>query len=406
MVPLLSGVRILELTSVVMGPFAGQILSDLGADTIKVEPLGGDLARQAQPGIEADMGAMYINNNRNKRTIALDLKSAEGKKIMDLLLARSEVFLHNMRLDAIDRLGLTFEHVVQINPQVIYCSALGFGQGGRYRGRPAFDDVIQAASGLAGLSRQLGEEPRFMPTIIADKVGALYAVYGVLSALLWRARGNKGAINVEAPMFEAMVSFLLNEHLAGATFSAQPDTAGYARLFDLNRRPHRTKDGWISVLPYATEQWKRFLLAIGKTGIVEEPWFADIAERNKRVGLLYREVAAALVERRTQEWMDLLLRLDIPCSEVKDLNQLLDDPHLQDIDFFTPKGAYPPSIVRSLPQPVLFGGIEQRPDQAAPRLGQDSREVLRMCGYDNAKVDQLISDGVVRDNAAAASVLR
>src|SRR5579871_197929 len=172
LVPLLSGVRVLELTSVVMGPFAGQVLSDLGADTIKVEPLEGDVARQAQPGAEADMGALFINNNRNKRVVAIDLKSAEGGKIMDRLLGWSEVFLHNMRLDAIDRLGLTFERVRKINPRVIYCSALGFGQGGRYRGRPAFDDVIQAASGLAGLSRQFGEEPRFMPTIIADKVGA------------------------------------------------------------------------------------------------------------------------------------------------------------------------------------------------------------------------------------------
>jgi len=406
LVPLLSGVRVLELTSVVMGPFAGQILSDLGADTIKVEPLDGDVGRQAQPGAEAGMGAMYVNNNRNKRVIALDLKSTEGKKVMDRLLAWSEVFLHNMRMDAIDRLGLTFAHAVQVNPQLIYCSVLGFGQGGRYRGRPAFDDVIQAACGLAGLSRQFGDEPRFIPTIIADKVGALYAVYGVLAALLSRARGNHSAINVEAPMYEALVSFLLNEHLADATFTAGQDAIGYGRIFDVNRRPHRTKDGWIAVLPYTTEQWTRFFLAVGNTELVAQAWFTDAAERNRRLGFLYREVAAALAERGTQEWMDLMLELDIPCSEVKDLNDLLSDPHLQDIDFFTPQGNYPPGILRALPQPVLFGGVEKRPDNAAPALGQDSRGVLRMCGYDDAEIDRLVGNGIVKESSVADPVPR
>jgi crotonobetainyl-CoA:carnitine CoA-transferase CaiB-like acyl-CoA transferase len=399
LVPLLSGVRILEVTSVVMGPFAGQILADLGADTIKVEPLSGDVARQAQVGAAPDMGAMYVNNNRNKRVISLDLKSIEGKKIMDRLLAWSEVFVHNMRMDAIARLGLNFERVVEVNPQLIYCSALGFGQRGRYRGRPAFDDIIQAASGLAGLSLRSGEEPRFVPTIIADKVGALYAVYGVLAALVWRSRGNRKAIQVEAPMFEALVSFLLNEHLAEATFSEQRDAAGYTRIFDINRRPHRTKDGWIAVLPYTTEQWKRFLLTIGNSDFIAQPWFTDAGERNRRIGTLYSEVAAAMAERTTQEWMHVMLELDIPCSEVKDLDDLLADPHLEDVDFFTPDGDYPPTIRRALPQPIQFGGVESQPDRAARRLGQDSREVLRTCGYREEEIDRLISEGVVRECA-------
>jgi crotonobetainyl-CoA:carnitine CoA-transferase CaiB-like acyl-CoA transferase len=402
MIPLLKGVRVLELTSVVMGPFAGQILSDLGADVIKVEPLSGDIARQAQPMAEKDMGAMYINNNRNKRAIALDLKSGEGQAIIERLVGWSEVFLHNMRMDAMKRLRLDFERAAQINPQLIYCSAIGFGQGGRYRNRPAFDDVIQAACGLAGLTHQFGEEPRFIPTIIADKVGALHAVYGILAALVSQSRGHIGAVNVEAPMFEALVSFLLNEHLAGATF-AQDGEVGYSRIFDINRRPHRTKDGWIAVLPYTAAQWERFFAAIGREDVIRQPWFSNAAERSSRIEFLYREVSKALPEHSTGEWMELLLKLDIPCSEVNTLEDLLKDPHLLDVDFFHPCGNFPREIARTLPQPVNFEGIGRSDDRMAPRLGHDTRDILRMCGFNDAEVGQFLQKGVAKENIEPAA---
>ena len=365
-----------------MGPFAGQILSDLGADTIKVEPLDGDVGRQAQPGAEAGMGAMYVNNNRNKRVIALDLKSTEGKKVMDRLLAWSEVFLHNMRMDAIDRLGLTFAHAVQVNPQLIYCSVLGFGQGGRYRGRPAFDDVIQAACGLAGLSRQFGDEPRFIPTIIADKVGALYAVYGVLAALLSRARGNQSAINVEAPMFEALVSFLLNEHLADATFSAGQDAIGYGRIFDVNRRPHRTKDGWIVCLTIGAPLYRRWAKLMGEEHWLTDPRFKDDISRGNNGAVISERMARWCLDHTTAEAMEILGKAKIPAAPVLKPQQTLDDPHIRAMGFFQPVDY--PGMPRPAPLakvPVWLsetpGSIRRRP----PTVGEHTDRIMSELGF-------------------------
>src|SRR6185503_11071652 len=308
--PLLEGIGVLELGTVVLGPYAGQILADLGADVVKVEPIDGDIARAAHPR-GAGMGALYANNNRNKRTISIDLKSAEGREIVMRLAGERDVLLHNMRADAAERLGLGFDALAERNPRLIYCAAIGFGQQGRYRNRPAFDDVIQAASGLAGLVAHAGGEPRFVPTILADKVAALHTVYGILAALVARANGRTGAIRVDVPMFEAMAAFLLNEHLAGATF-ARDGRTGYERVLSSNRRPYRTRDGWIAVLPYTHEQWRRFLSEVGRHDILGEPWFAEPASRQARLDFLYGVIATALTERTTAEWMSAFSRLDIP----------------------------------------------------------------------------------------------
>lgn len=403
MTPLLSGIRVLELSAVVMGPFAGQILADLGAEVIKIEPLTGDIARAADP-VSGGLGAMFLNNNRNKKVIALDLKTAEGRAIVERLVERSDVLLHNMRVDAIERLGLGFEAARILNPGIIHCSAIGFGQGGRYRDRPAFDDIIQAASGLAGLSMNFGHDPSFIPTNLADKVGALYTVYGVLAALVARAGGRREAIRIEAPMFEAVTSFLLNEHLAGATFGGDGDDMGYKRLFARDRRPYRTLDGWIAVLPYTLPQWTRFFQEVDRSDILGAPWLADAVQRNRRIEYLYGELSAALAQRSTQAWIEVLTMLDIPCSPVRSITDLVDDPHLDDIGFFEPRGDYPEGVVRALPQPVIFDGLEGRPDRAAPALGADTREILAGCGYDESQIEALIGQGVVLDGKSAATV--
>jgi crotonobetainyl-CoA:carnitine CoA-transferase CaiB-like acyl-CoA transferase len=401
MTPLLSGIRILELSAVVMGPFAGQILADLGAEVIKIEPISGDIARAAAP-VCGGRGAMFLNNNRNKKVIALDLKSPEGRAIVERLVQRSDVLLHNMRVEALDRLGLSFEATRALNPRIVHCSAIGFGQGGRYRDRPAFDDIIQAASGLAGLSTRFGQDPSFIPTNLADKVGALYTVYGVLAALVARANGQAEALRIEAPMFEAVTSFLLNEHLAGATFGQDGDGMGYKRLFARDRRPYRTSDGWIAVLPYTHKQWSRFFLEIGRVDIVAEPWFADDVERNRRIEHLYAHLASALVERGTAAWIEVLTHLDIPCSPVREIDDLIDDPHLADVGFFSPNGDYPKGVTRALPQPVIFEGVARHPDRAAPSLGADTREVLTDCGFEAAEIEQMLRSGVILDAAASA----
>jgi crotonobetainyl-CoA:carnitine CoA-transferase CaiB-like acyl-CoA transferase len=394
MIPLLQGVRVLELTSVVMGPLAGQILADLGARVIKVEPLDGDVARASHPGTPG-MGALYVNNSRNKNAIALDLKHTRGKAVLRRLIERSEVLLHNMRAEAAQRLGIDFDSAAAINPTLIYCSASGFGQRGRYRARPAFDDVIQAASGIAGISQHQGGDPRFMPTILADKVGALHAVYGVLAALVARARGRKEPLRVEVPMFEALASFILNEHLAGATFDEQ-GRVGYSRVLSQDRRPHRTRDGWLAVLPYTGEQWRRFLREVARTDMIAQPWFEEAEGRQEHIEELYAVIASVTPQRTTAEWLAVLTRLDIPCSQVNRLDDLLTDPHLADVGFFGVGRNYPASIKRMLPQPVVFEGIAPTEDHPPPQLGADTRTVLNECGYSAAEIDELVAQGVAR----------
>lgn len=401
MTPLLNGILVIEVGSVVLGPCAGQLLGDFGAEVIKIEPLNGDIARDAHPRGNG-VGALFVNNNRNKKSLAIDLKQPEGRAVLDRLVRRADILLHNMRWDAASRLGLDFETIRQANPRIIHCAASGFGREGRYRNRPAFDDIIQAASGLAGLSSRTGEDPRFIPTNIADKVAALYTVQSILAALFARESGREGAIGIEIPMFEAVVSFLMNEHLGAATFDLDGEP-GYPRILSSVRGPYRTSDGWLAVLPYTTAQWRRFLREAGKAEVCNENWFADSAQRQARSATLYRLIGEVLPERTTAEWMAALEPLDIPCSEVERLEDLLEDPHLQDIDFFRPPPGYPIGICRVAPQPAHFTGVTGSPDRPPPDLGADTQAVLAQCGFQQDEIDRLIEGGIVRTGAGGLS---
>jgi crotonobetainyl-CoA:carnitine CoA-transferase CaiB-like acyl-CoA transferase len=392
--PLLNGIRVIEVGAVVLGPYAGQILADLGAEVIKVEPLEGDIARDAHPQ-GAGGGALFVNNNRNKRMLAVDLKRPEGRAALARLIATSDVLLHNMRLDAADRLGLGAQAVAAINPRIVHCAATGFGRAGPYRDRPAFDDIIQAASGMAGLGALHDGIPRFVPTILADKVAALHVVYGILAALFARERGAAGPFPVEVPMFETMVSFLLNEHLAAATF-AERGATGYPRLLSPDRRPFRTADGWIAVLPYTEAQWRRFLAEVGRGDVCDAPWFGVPRSRQAHVGELYAIVAQSLLARTTDAWIAALEACDIPCARIAMPADLLTDPHLHEIGFFDVPAGFPAGVERALPQPVLFPGTAADGDTPPHALGADSREILRDCGHDEAEIDALIAGGAVR----------
>ncbi|WP_417773033.1 CaiB/BaiF CoA transferase family protein [Stappia sp.] len=395
MTPLLSGIRVIDITSIVLGPFAGQVLADLGAEVIKIEPPAGELSRSVHPVSQAGDSAMFVNNNRNKKSVAVNLKSAEGKDVLRRLIASADVLLHNMRVDAINRLGFGFEAVKAINPRIIYCSAIGFGQDGPYRDRPAFDDVIQAASGLAMLPTHAGGDPAYVPSVVADKVAALYASYGILAAIAGQARGQVEAVEVEVPMFEALVGFLLNEHLAAATFSEAPEGAGYHRLFSRNRKPYRTSDGWVAALPYTGEQWRRILVEIGREDVTREPWFENAGARSQRVDLLYGYLAAAVLDRPTQEWLDTFERLDIPYSKVNDLDDLLADPHLEAVGFFAPGGQAAIGAQRALRQPVVFRGPKPAPDRPAPAVGGDTASILTELGFSREEVERLHRDGAI-----------
>ncbi|MGH7338835.1 MAG: CaiB/BaiF CoA transferase family protein, partial [Myxococcota bacterium] len=318
------------------------------------------------------MGALYVNNNRNKRAVALDVKSDSGKEVLTRLIRRSDVLLHNMRPAAAQRLGVAFEAAAAINPRLIYCSAVGFGQRGRYRGRPAFDDVIQAAAGVAGISERDGEAPRFIPTILADKVGALHAVYGILAALVARAHGTEGALRVEVPMFETLASFILNEHLAGATFDAG-GRVGYSRVLSPDRRPYRTRDGWIYLMCNKEKFWPALCEKLGRREWIEDARFRRFAERLQHRDLLTELLDAELARRTTDEWLAHFAGA-VPAAPIYDLAQALENP------FVTEHGrlqtlAHPTAgPYRMVAPPVRVPG-EDAPARPAPALGEHTEEI-------------------------------
>lgn len=393
MLNLLQGVRIIELTTTVLGPMAGQILADFGAEVIKVESPEGDLARYIVPRAQSGESAMFINNNRNKRSIVLNLKHKEGSKILHKLVASADVFLHNMRLSAIERLGFGPEQLRLANPRLIYCSAIGFGSNGPYAARPAYDDVIQAASGIAGLPVYTGEEPRYVPGVIADKIAALYAANAITAALLGREHSGQGT-TLEVPMFEALASFVMTEHLAAASFASDA-APGYQRLLNKHRRPFRTANGWLAVLPYTENHWRRTLGEIDRDDILAQPWFTDATMRSQHAPQMYKALAEAMHNDTTEAWLAIFERLDVPHSRINTLADLLNDPHLVKIDFFKPTDGMK-ARARSVPQPVRVTDAPSTPDQPAPALGANSRELLLELGLSEQTIAQLAAKNIIR----------
>jgi crotonobetainyl-CoA:carnitine CoA-transferase CaiB-like acyl-CoA transferase len=380
MLPLLTGIRVIDLTAIILGPFATQTLGDLGADVIKIEPPDGDSMRAIPPIAEPGLSAVFANHNRNKRSLALDLKSESGKEVLRRLIATADVLVHNMRQEAIDRLGFGFEPAKALNPRLIYCAAIGFGRDGPYAGQPAYDDVIQAASGFAGLFQMRDGEPAFAPSIVADKIVGLYAVYAVLAALVHRERMGGAARYVEVPMFEAMTAFSLSEHLAEATFD--PDgQLGYHRALFKARKPYRTRDGWMAVLPYTTAHWIRVIGELGRNDIARAPWFLDVTERSRRTDELYALLAETLTTRITDDWLGVFRRLDVPAARVNLPQDLLKDPHHKAVGLFDVNFSASTPVRRSLRLPLSVSGLAVEPDRPPPRLGADARDLLTELGF-------------------------
>ncbi len=393
MYPMLDGVRIVDITTILLGPYATQILGDMGAEVIKIESLTGDMTRAIPPQGGPGFSAMFANANRNKRSLALDLKSEQGKDALKRLLAEADVLVHNMRQEAMDRLGFDFEAVRVINPRIIYCAAPGYGRDGPYAGRPAYDDIMQASCGLAGLHQMRDGIPTYAPSVTADKVGGLHVVYAVLAALFRRERSGGGAMHVEAPMFECVASFALNEHLMGATFEDDGKT-GYHRTMTVHRNPYPTKDGWIGVLPYTEKQWRSVLREIGREDISESDWFTDIAERSRRSADMYVILREAVAQRTTAEWLEIFERLDVPNAPVNTTDDLLNDKHLNEVGFFTPNFASDYDVKRTIRQPIVIDGVQRQPDTVPPELGADTRAILSDLGYSAADIDGMIEAGV------------
>jgi formyl-CoA transferase len=390
----LAGVTVIDLTAVVLGPLATQILGDLGADVIKVEPPEGDIARAAGVARHAGMSSIHLAVNRNKRSVVLDLKQPAGAAVLRRLIARADVLMHNMRAAAIARLGFDYEAVRALNAAIVYCAAYGFGERGPYRDYPAYDDLIQARSGVAALAGVNAPAPAFAPTIMADKTVGLTALYGVLAALYHRARTGQGQA-VEVPMFETMVAFMMVEHLGGLTFEPPLGPAGYARVLAPDRRPHRTADGHVAILPYTTRQWRDFFKLAGRPELADDPRIVDAPTRNRHVAALYVLLAELVATRPTAFWLDGCLEADIPCAPVNPLEALPDDPHLQAVGLFAARAHPSEGAIRELKPPVGFSATPTALRRPAPRLGADTAAVLREHGYADAEIADLARTGAI-----------
>ncbi|WP_354682506.1 CoA transferase [Cupriavidus necator] len=375
----LDGIRVLDLTSVVLGPMATQVLADFGADVIKIEGPEGDLMRANGVSQHAGMSSIYLALNRNKRSVVLDLKTPAGAEALRGLIASADVLVHNMRVAAIERLGFGYADVARINPRIVYCMATGFGQDGPHRDKPAFDDIIQAGCGLVALGSAAGEPPEYVPSLIADKTTGLALANAVLAALLHRERHGVGQ-SVEVPMLETMAAFVMAEHLGGLTFEPAPAGAGYARLLQGGRRPAPTRDGWICALPYTGRHWQAFFRSVGRDDLADRYDVDDRAQRNANIRALYSHLAELTPQRSTDEWMALFEALDIPATPIYGLDALVDHPHLRAVGLFQATHHPTEGPLREVRPAARFSATPLSLRRHAPALGEHTAEVLQEIG--------------------------
>jgi crotonobetainyl-CoA:carnitine CoA-transferase CaiB-like acyl-CoA transferase len=383
----LVGVRVVDLTAMVMGPYCTQIMADMGADVIKVEPPAGDNTRYISVGPAPGMSGVYINVNRGKRAVVLDLTTDAGKTALRALIVTADVFIHSMRSKAIAKLGFGYDDVAEINPSIVYTNCYGYGRRGPYRDLPAYDDTIQAECGIPAVQEQLTGEANYVGTIMADKVAGLTALYATTMALFHRERTGEGQ-EVEVSMFETMASFMLVEHANGAMFDPPLGPAVYPRTVAPNRRPYPTKDGHIAVLIYNDKHWSAFVNA------VQPPWatevYATLEMRANDIDTVYGLVAETLLERTTDEWMTLFRELQIPAAPINTPDALFDHPHLNAVGLFeTVETPYGP--VRMPGVPTWFSRTPGRIAGPTRELGADTAEVLRELGL--ADVEPAVGSG-------------
>jgi len=373
----LAGVRVLDLTTVVMGPSATQLLGDLGADVIKIEPPGGDSMRWIGPWRHPGMGPLFMQANRNKRGIVLDLKSPAGKRRALALAERADVLVSNVRPQGMQRLGLAYESIAAVNPAIIYCAAVGYGSGGPEAGKAVYDDLMQAASGIAGLFKAVDGTPRYAPVNICDRVVGLYAANAVISALYHREKSGFGQV-IEVPMFETMAQFVLADHMGGANFVPPLGAMGYRRLLSRTRGPYPTKDGHLSLVVYTDRHWRLFSDFIGSPRLMDEdPRFASQEARTQHAEHVGSFLAKQLLDRTNREWLEIFGRLDIPACGVNSLEDLLADPHLQAVDFFEKVQHPTEGDIVNCRFPVSFSRTPASVQRFAPRLGEHDREIFR-----------------------------
>ena len=395
----LSGVRVLDLSAIVLGPYASQILADYGADVIKIEPPEGDSTRYTGPTTEKGMGAIFLGVNRGKRSVVLDLKREDARAALAKLVDGADVLVHSIRPQKLAALGIEPDALLARNPRLVYVGLHGFGEDGPYGGLPAYDDIIQGLSGCAALMERQTGTPQYFPTIAADKISGLVAAHAILAALFRRERTGKGGY-VEVPMFESMVAFNMVEHFYGQHFDPALAAPGYPRVLAPWRRPYRTTDGYLCAMPYTDAHWRRFFTEAGRPELAADPRFANIGERTKNIEALYELAAEIIRTRSTAAWLATFEALEIPGSRMNSLEDLNRDEHLRATGFFAELSDEGLGRVRFPGVPVRFDR-QPLPVRLPPRLGQHTEEVLREAGATGGKSERPAR--VAPDPAAAMS---
>ena len=385
----LKGLKIIELTSVVLGPWAAQILADMGAEVIKVEAPFGDSNRQLGASRNPNMAALYLSNNRNKRSLVLDLKQASARDALLKIIKDCDVFLHNNRPQVMTKLKLEYNDIKSVNENIIYCGTYGYSKDGPYGEKGALDDSIQAVSGIAALNELVLGEPRYLPTVVADKTTAITVVYSILAALFHRERTGSGQ-EVEVPMFETMVSFVMAEHLWGEVFEPPLDKAGYTRLMSHHRKPYKTKDGYIAVLPYMNNHWKTFCEKAERQDLIEDDRFKNLSSRVENIDDTYSETGKILSTKTTQEWLDIFADTKVPVIVVNSLDDLFTDPHLEAVGFWQDFDHPTEGKLKMPGFPAKFSKTPATIRKHAPNFGEHSLEILAEAGIDKETIKQMI----------------
>jgi crotonobetainyl-CoA:carnitine CoA-transferase CaiB-like acyl-CoA transferase len=392
----LDGVRIVDLTTVVVGPICTRTLADYGAEVIKVEAPGGDLLRtMAQGSRNPGMSGKFINFNRNKRSIVLDFKQTEGLEAMKRLIARADVFVSNVRPEGLARAGLDYKNLAPTNPRLIHCSILAFGRGGRYYNRPAYDPIVQSLSGVAGTLARATGEPRFVPMVMSDHTSGLIAAQAIGFALYRREKTGKGEA-IDVPMLENMASFVSSEHMGAMTFDPPVGPSGDNRLLSPDYRPLPTKDGYITVGPNTNRQAFGFFDAIGRPELKTDPRFDSPGVRTANAAAYFEVRKAGLAQKTTAEWLEIFDKLDIPAARYNSIDDLLTDPHLADVGFFGPEDHPSEGRIRRTRPANTFSGGGRSKLTHAPKLGEHTSEVLAEAGYSTAEIDTMLTSGAAR----------
>jgi len=395
MIQPLTGIRVLDLTSVLMGPYTTQLLGDMGADVIKVEARDGDSTRRIGPSRNDGMGAMFLNLNRNKRSIVLDLKHPSGRAAILRLAASCDLFVHSMRPETISRLGLDYPNICGVRPDVIYCGTYGYARNNPDHSRPAYDDLIQAASGMAALQGKLaGTEPQYVGTVLADKSAGLEATVAILAALMHRARTGEGQA-VDVAMYETMAAFLMVEHLAGWTFEPPIGDAGYGRVLSSKRHPYKARDGYIAVLPYTDHHWRCFFTIAGRPELAADPRFSSLSVRSENIDSLYRLLEEIILGRTVLEWIDALDQVGIPVAPVRTFDEVIATGRTPRSDLLNLTDHPTEGAIWHIGSPMTFSHTPTSIRRHAPQLGRHGIEVLSEAGFVREEIEALRQLGVL-----------